>query len=388
MRAAINSSLAKTKVALIECPDYDEEIVSRALRQGIDLLGGITRFVRPGEKILLKPNILNGAAPEKCVTTHPSLLKAMGLLGQGNGARVSFGDSPGFGSAQTAAAKSGLAAVAAELGMEQADFNTPAQVSFKEALIAKQLILARGALETDGIISLAKMKTHGFMRITGAVKNQFGCVPGIRKGEYHVKMPRNEHFASMLVDINRYLKPRLYVLDGIMAMEGNGPGSGSPRKMKVLLLSSDPAALDAVFCKLIRLPAPFVPTMKAASESGLGTWADEEIEICGAELSHLVAADFKVIRQPSVPFDRAFPYYLKKWITARPFIDNSLCDNCGVCTEVCPLELKAIQHPADRKNPYPVFDYERCIRCYCCQELCPSGAIDIKRPLLSRIIHR
>ena len=388
MRSAINSSLARTKVALIECPDYDEEIVARALRKGIDLLGGIRRFAGPGEKILLKPNILNGTAPEKCVTTHPSLLKAMGLLCQENGARVSFGDSPGFISAQTAAAKSGLTAVAAELGIEQADFNTPAQVSFKEALIAKQLILAKGALETDGIISLAKMKTHGFMRITGAVKNQFGCVPGIRKGEYHVKMPRSEHFAAMLVDINRYLKPRLYVLDGIMAMEGNGPGSGSPRKMQVLLLSSDPAALDAVFCKLIRLPAQFVPTMKAASESGLGTWADEDIEICGDELSHLVAADFKVVRQSAEPFDRAFPYYLKKWITPRPFINNSLCDNCGVCTEVCPLELKAILTPPGRKNPRPVFDYKRCIRCYCCQELCPSGAIAIKRPLLSRIIHR
>jgi len=387
MRAAKNSSLARTKVALIECPDYDEEIVARALRKGIDLLGGITRFARPGEKILLKPNILNGAAPEKCVTTHPSLLKAMGLLCQENGARVSFGDSPGFISAQTAAAKSGLAAVAGELGMEQADFNTPAQVSFKEALIAKQLILAKGALETDGIISLAKMKTHGFMRITGAVKNQFGCVPGIRKGEYHVKMPRSEHFAAMLVDINRYLKPRLYVLDGIMAMEGNGPGSGSPRKMKVLLLSSDPAALDAVFCKLIRLPAPFVPTMKAASESGLGTWADEEIEICGAELSHLVAADFKVVRQSAAPFDRAFPYYLKKWITPRPFINNSHCDDCGVCIEVCPLEPKAVSSHAGGRTHLPTFDYKRCIRCYCCQEMCPSAAIAIKRPLLSRMIH-
>ncbi|HUU06068.1 MAG TPA: DUF362 domain-containing protein [Patescibacteria group bacterium] len=388
MRAAKNSPLVKAKVALIECPDYSEELVSRALRKGIDLLGGITRFARPGERILLKPNILNGAAPEKCVTTHPSVLKAMGLLCQENGSRVSFGDSPGFVNARDAAAKSGLAAVAGELGMEQADFNTPVQVSFKEALIAKQLILAKGALETDGIISLAKMKTHGFMRITGAVKNQFGCVPGIRKGEYHVKMPRNEHFASMLVDINRYLKPRLYVLDGIMAMEGNGPGSGSPRKMKVLVLSSDPVALDAVFCKLIRLPAPYVPTMKAASASGLGTFADEEIEICGDELSHLVASDFKVIRQSAVPFDRAFPYYLKKWITPRPFIDGSLCNNCEVCTEVCPLELKAVRRQPGDKNPHPLYDYERCIRCFCCQEMCPSGAITIKRPILSRVIHR
>ena len=391
MRPAAKSAgyrpLPKAKVALIECPDYGAELVLRSLRRGIDLLGGIAHFARPGEKILLKPNILNGAAPEKCVTTHPSVLKAMGVLCQENGSRASFGDSPGFGSARAAADKSGLAAVAGEIGMAQADFSTPVQVSFKEALIAKQLILAKGAVETDGIISLAKMKTHGFMRITGAVKNQFGCVPGIRKGEFHVKMPQAGHFASMLVDINRYLRPRLYVLDGITAMEGNGPGSGSPRRMKVLLFSSDPVALDAVFCKLIRLPAQFVPTLQAVAASDLGTSADEEIEICGDDLSRLIAPDFKVIRRAAVPFDRSFPYFLKKWITPRPFIDYSLCVNCGICTEVCPLEPKAVRSLAGSRTPQPAFDYKRCIRCYCCQEMCPYAAIAIKRPLLSRMIH-
>ena len=383
-----NIPLAKARVALIECPDYAEENVLRLLRKGIDLLGGIARFSRPGEKILLKPNILVGSAPGNCVTTHPAVVKAMGVLCQESGARVCFGDSPGFGSARQAAAKSGLAAMARELGMEQADFNTPVQVSFNEALIAKQLVLAKGALETDGIISLAKMKTHGFMRITGAVKNQFGCVPGLRKGEYHVKMPRAEHFAAMLVDINRYLKPRLFVLDGISAMEGNGPGSGAPRHMKVLLLSSDPVALDAVFCRLIHLPARFVPTMEPAAAGGLGRYLDDEIEVCGDEISRLECSDFKVIRQSAVPMDRSFPYYLKRWITPRPFIDYRLCKNCGVCSEVCPLQPKAVRRLPGHKQDKPVYDYQRCIRCYCCQEMCPAGAIAIRRPILSRIIHR
>jgi Pyruvate/2-oxoacid:ferredoxin oxidoreductase delta subunit len=262
------------------------------------------------------------------------------------------------------------------------------QVRFNEALIAKQLVLARSALETDGIISLAKMKTHGFMRITGAVKNQFGCVPGMRKGEFHVKMPRAEHFASMLVDVTRFLKPRLYILDGIMAMEGNGPGSGTTRNMKVLLLSSDPAALDAVFCRLIRMPARYVPTMNPAAESGLGRYLDEEIEICGDEISRLECPDFKALRQPAEAFDRRFPYYLKKWITARPFIDHRRCENCGICTEVCPLEPKAVRKKPGDNDAKPVFDYSRCIRCYCCQEMCPHGAIAIRRPLMSRLIQR
>jgi uncharacterized protein (DUF362 family)/ferredoxin len=387
MAGSMTSRAAEATVVLIECPDYGDERVLAALRRGIDLLGGIARFARRSERILLKPNLLMGAVPEKCVTTHPAVLKAMGLLCQGSGARVTFGDSPGFGSAATAASKAGLAAAAGSIGMEPADFSTPAQVRFNEALIAKQLVLARGALEADGIISLAKMKTHGFMRITGAIKNQFGCVPGIRKGEFHVKMPRAEHFAAMLVDINRFLKPRLYVLDGIMAMEGNGPGSGTPRRMNVLLLATDPVALDAVFCRLIHMPPHFVPTMRPASESGLGTWDEAAIEIRGDELSRLACPDFQVVREPGVPFDRSFPYYLKKWITPRPEIDDSLCLQCGVCTEVCPLEPKAVRPPASRPGARPVYDYKRCIRCYCCQEMCPHRAIFIRRPLLSRIIH-
>ena len=388
MAGSENKPGARAVVALVTCPDYDDARVLEALRRGVGLLGCIGLFARRSEKILLKPNMLSGSAPEKHVTTHPAVLKAMGTLFQEAGARVAYGDSPGFGSSAVAAAKSGLAAAAQALGMEQADFSTAVQVSFNEALIAKQLVLARGALETDGIISLAKMKTHGFMRITGAVKNQFGCVPGMRKGEYHVKMPLTEHFAAMLVDINRFLKPRLYVLDGIVAMEGNGPGSGSPRRMNVLLLSSDPAALDAVFCRLIHLPPQYVPTMKPAAESGLGTWDENGIETRGDELSRLACPDFQVVREPAVTFDSSFPYYLKKWITPRPAIAYPLCMNCGVCTAVCPLEPKAVRPPASRPDAKPVYDYLRCIRCYCCQEMCPHGAIFIRRPLLSRLIQR
>ena len=134
------------------------------------------------------------------------------------------------------------------------------------------------------------------------------------------------------------------------------------------------------------MPAEFVPTMKPGGESGLGTWADSEIEVRGDEVSRLACPDFKVVRQPAVAFDRSFPYYLKKWLTPRPFIDAALCRDCGICTEVCPLEPKAVASASG--DGKPVYDYQRCIRCYCCQEMCPHGAIAIRRPLLSRLIHR
>ncbi|MBN2345208.1 MAG: DUF362 domain-containing protein [Candidatus Aminicenantes bacterium] len=379
---------AKSAVALVECPDYDERRVLAALRRGVDLLGGIRRFAAPGEKILLKPNMLVGAPAHKHVTTHPAVLKAAGLLFQEAGARIGYGDSPGFGSPAAAAAKSGLAAAAGEIGMELADFGPAAQVSFAEALIAKQLVLARAVLEADAVVNLAKMKTHGFLRLTGAVKNLFGCVPGVRKAEYHVKMPRIEHFSAMLADVARFVNARLHVMDGIVAMEGNGPGSGTPRPMKALLLSSDPVALDAVFCLLVRMPPSCLPTLAAAAEGGLGTWETESIEIRGDDPGRLACPEFQVVRRPPVPFDRSFPYYLKHWITPRPVIDPRLCLKCGVCTEVCPLQPKAVAPPPGSEGALPAYDYRRCIRCYCCQEMCPHGAIAIRRPLLSRFIHR
>jgi ferredoxin len=201
-------------------------------------------------------------------------------------------------------------------------------------------------------------------------------------------MPRAEHFAAMLVDVCRRLKPRLSVMDGIVAMEGNGPGSGTARPMKVLLFSSDPLALDAVFCRLVDLPPQYVPTMAPGAEGGLGACADGAITIVGDDLASRIDPAFQVVRRPAVAFDRSFPYYLKKWITPRPVIDPVLCKKCGVCSAVCPLEPKAVQPPMGDPGQVPAYDYRRCIRCYCCQELCPHGAIGIRRPVLSRLIHR
>lgn len=379
---------ARSAVALVSCPDYDPRRVLAALRRGLDLLGGAGRFVSRNERILLKPNVLAGAAPGRNICTHPAVFAGVARLLLETGARLSYGDSPGFGGFAAAAAKAGLAQAACGLGVPMADLSAPAQVSFSEALIARQLVLAREALEADGIVSLPKMKTHGFMRLTGAVKNVFGCVPGIRKGEYHVKMPRAEHFAAMLVDVCRRLRPRLSVMDGIVAMEGNGPGSGTPRAMKVLLLSDDPLALDAVFCRLVRMRPEYVPTMLPGAESGLGVWEDGALSILGDDADALACPDFQAVRRPANEMDRSFPYYLKHWLTPRPVIDPRRCRKCGVCSEVCPLDPKAVLPANNDPVRVPVYDYSRCIRCYCCQEMCPHGAISVRRPVLSRLIHR
>ncbi len=346
-------------------------------------------FVRPGEKILLKPNMLSGDPPQRAVTTHPEVFAAVARLSRRAGALVQFGDSPGIGSPEWVARRNGIWGAAKANGVEPADFQTGERISFAAGLLGRQLVLARSALQADGIISLCKMKTHGLTRITGAMKNQFGCVPGLLKGEYHVKMPDVEHFSRILADITARLHPRLYIMDGILAMEGEGPRGGTPRPMNVLLFASDPVALDATFCRLIDLEPETIPTMAAGVEAGLGTYEAERIILLGDTLADLKATDFRVERRRVDPLAsaRRFPTFLKNWLSPRPFIIPSACSSCGSCVAICPVRPRAMFWPQAETKKVPAWDSRRCIRCYCCQEICPHQAISIRVPALGRLIH-
>lgn len=379
----------KSVVALVACDSYDEEAVDAAVQRGIELLGGISSFMKSGEKIVLKPNVLLGTNPEKCVTTHPAVFRAAGRVLKDAGAELSFGDSSGIGSCAANMKRAKLTPVAAELGISLADFDKGRTVPHPDSLLVKQFTIANGVLDADGLISLSKMKTHGLTRFTGAVKNQFGCIPGFRKGQHHAKTPDPDNFATMLVDLNTLIRPRLYIMDGIMAMEGNGPRNGTPRKMGVLLFSTDPIALDALACKLINLDPKLVPTSAPGERAGLGTFHYEEIEIVGETPEQFIAQDFDADRTPALPDSRSFFWtFLKNRITPKPVIDPGLCTKCGTCVGHCPVEPKAVNwHTGDKSRP-PSYKYNRCIRCYCCQELCPEGAITLRETLISRIVFR
>ncbi|MBA7600046.1 hypothetical protein ES703_07093 [subsurface metagenome] len=379
----------KSTVALVKCDTYDDERVYNAIKAGLDFLGGISHFVKPGERIVIKPNVLVGTSPQKCVTTHPSVFKAVGRLLREAGTDVYYGDSPGFGKCEGHMKKADLKQVADELGIKLADFDNGKNVSHKEALLNKRFVIANGVLESDGLVSLPKLKTHAFTRLTGAIKNQFGCVPGILKSEYHVKMPDPYDFATMLVDLNTLIRPRLYIMDGIMAMEGNGPRNGTPKNLRVLLFSSDPIALDSIACQIIDLDPTFVPTSRPGERSGLGTYHYENIEVIGEDVESFVDKDFEVIRKPPFPATSGrLRTFTRNRICPRPTIDKAICTNCGECVEMCPTNPKAVNWHTDDKSKPPTFKYGRCIRCYCCQESCPSGAIVVQNTLLGKIIFR
>jgi len=387
MRMGIGGNMSK--VALIRCESYEYEEVKAVVEKGISLLGGASGFVKAGEKILLKPNWLSADPPEKCVTTHPIVFKAVAEIFKEQGVILSYGDSPAFQSPESAGKKTGISEIAEDFDIFFADFRKGKEIYFDKGVQNKKFTIANGVIDSDGVISLPKMKTHGFQRVTGAVKNQFGCVPGTLKAEFHVKVPDAYDFAKMLVDLNSAINPRLYVMDGIYAMEGNGPKGGTPKKMNAILLSKDPIALDATMCRLMNLDPKLLPTNKAGMEMGAGTYLEKEIELIGDNIDDFIDKSFDVNRN----IDRSIKInggmkFAKNIITPKPYIDSNKCIKCGICVNMCPVNPKAVGwYDGNKENP-PTYIYDRCIRCYCCQELCPESAISIKQSIFRRIMDK
>jgi uncharacterized protein (DUF362 family)/Pyruvate/2-oxoacid:ferredoxin oxidoreductase delta subunit len=376
-------------VALVPCASYDDAGVLAAMKAGLDLIGGIARFVRAGEKIVLKPNVLIGSSPDKCVCTHPAVFRAAAKVLLEAGVSLTCGDSPGFGGCSVNMTLAGLKRVADELGIGLADFSRGRVVSYKTALLNRRFVIANGVLAADGLVSLPKLKTHGLTRMTGAVKNQFGCVPGMLKNQQHARMPDPYHFATMLVDLNTLIRPSLFIMDAVMAMEGNGPRSGRPRHLGVLLLSSDPIALDAVACRLINLDPALVPTSAPGEQAGLGTYHDENIEIVGGNIDDYLCPDFDVVRKPIVSRRGGkFSIFIKNHTSPRPAIDKMLCNCCGTCVKNCPVTPKAVDWVGGDESRPPTHNYDRCIRCFCCQEMCPLGAISVQTPWTGKVFYR
>jgi len=378
--------MQKSTVAIVKCESYDRKSVLDALQKGLDLLGGTVKFVKPGERILLKPNILWGTDPDKCVVTHPSVFYAAASIFCKAGAQVYYGDSPAIQSSAGGMKKSGHADVASELCLKPAEFDHGRIVSYPKGVTSKALYIADGVTAAEAVISLPKFKTHGLTRFTGAIKNQFGCVPGMKKGQYHAQFPDIFEFSGLLADITGFVNPRLYIMDAVYGMEGNGPQSGDPRKIGALILSSDPVALDTVCCRIINLDPSFVPTIQAGERTGLGTSDFSRIDLKGDSIDNFMIPDFKVNRTAPVPLPKnRFLKELKSQFTQRPAIRRRLCTKCGRCTQICPTDPKSVFFRKSKTKP-PVYDYRNCIRCFCCQEMCPSKAIEIHTPILNRLL--
>ncbi|MGI6469788.1 MAG: DUF362 domain-containing protein [Syntrophomonadaceae bacterium] len=379
-----------SEVVIIHCDNYEYDKVKSAINRGLEYLGGVQRFARADERILLKPNLLAADPPERCVTTHPAVFAAVAEAFIQHGVYLTYGDSPGFGSLSKAARKSGLAGVAGDLSIEAGNFEVGERITFAAGKQNKSFVIAQAAARAEGIISLPKLKSHALTTLTGAIKNQFGCIPGFLKGEYHAKLTDMKQFVTMLVDLNRCLKPRLYVMDAIMAMEGNGPRNGRPRRIGALLFSSDPVAIDATAARMVGLVPDSLEMIRIGQELGLGRMDKEAITLLGDALAPLVITDFELAHSRNIA--RLAKHRLRHAIVERPRIKEEKCIRCGICIQVCPVTPKALQwvggdasvNPPDKP---PCYDYDRCIRCYCCQELCPEGAIMVHTPIIGQVLN-
>lgn len=380
-----------TDVSIVRCEEYELESCTQALLAAMEPFGGLD-WVREGMRIVIKANLVEAMKPEKAGTTHPVLLTSLTKLLKEKGAHVVIGDSPGqFFNATVlnhVYAVCGLGEAEAAGAELNRNFEQKS-VFFPQAKVAKSFTVTDYLENADAIISFCKLKSHGMMTMTAATKNLFGAVPGTMKPEYHFRFHNPMDFADMIIDLNEYFKPRLYLVDGIMGMEGNGPTAGTPRKIGAVLAAENCHKLDLVCAKLIGAEPMAVPTLKAAFDRGLCPQSAEEVEVQG----ELCPVEGFVLppQNKSLQFENFLPGKLgvvfgkiaKKALQASPKLkEPDACIGCLRCARLCPA--KAITMVKKK----PKIDKKKCIRCFCCQEFCPKGALKVHRPLIARILNR
>lgn len=282
-------------VSLEKCNSYNENEVSKSITKLINNLGGVSNFVKKGQKVLLKPNIVKGISPEACATTHPIVVEAVLKILKAQNCKILVGDSPFADDAIEAMKICGIYDVCKKYNAEIAIFNKKTNEKNKKGLVVKEFPLADCFKEADVVINLPKLKTHSQLYFTGAVKNLYSMMPGPRRGFYHLKYSNMEYFANMLLDLYSLLRKKvvLNVMDGIYGMEGNGPCGGTAKFAGILSASRDAVALDFVMCSLIGLDTNNLPTLRYAKKRKDFMFDEEKIKIIGEKLKDIKIGPFK-----------------------------------------------------------------------------------------------
>ncbi len=360
---------------IIKKASYDYETLRPLVFDMMNSLGG--DLIENHSRVIIKPNLLVQAKPEQAVLTHPSIVRAVAEYVLERGAHPHICDSPGMGSFDRLIRESGFRDALKGLDVTCRPFKNSTHMDIGEPF--GRIEMAEEAVNADFIINLPKFKTHSQMLLTLGVKNLFGCVVGFRKAEWHLRTGVNRDlFACLLVQIHQALKPFMTIMDGILAMEGDGPGKGgTPKKLGLLLASNNALALDVTACRLLGLRPDQLPTNQAAREMGL---LDLHFKVQG-NVERIV--DFKLPESASlISGPRPLHGFVRRQLLQRPVPDDSLCTLCGECWKFCPAG--AIQETSGNLK----FDYDKCIRCYCCIEVCPQGALRARETLPGRLVQK
>lgn len=373
-------------VAVVRCKTYDVEAVKPALEEAVNAVNGFD-FVKPGMKIIIKPNLVSFKKPDAAATTHPALLEALVEMLLARGAGVTIGDSPGgphslplLNRVYAATGMDRLEKLGAKLNRNMNEKT----VDFPEGKVLKNFTYTEYLDEADAIIDFCKLKSHGMLGMSAAVKNLFGTIPGLKKPEVHYKFQNDAEFADMLVDLNEYFKPRLAICDAVVGMEGNGPTAGTPRQIGAIIASKSTYYADVVGAELIGMNIDGLPTLQAAYERGFAPASSKNLRVYG-DIRALTVDDFKAPPVRGLSFMRkgnVLHFISKAALEHKPALKKRHCIGCGECARMCPA--KAIE----MKNKKPHINREKCIRCFCCQEFCPRAAMVVHRPLAAKALNK
>lgn len=412
---------AKARVALVACPDYDRENVQAAVDRCIELITGSEGLVQQGERVLVKPNLLMGIASKHAVTTHPAALSAVLEVIKEAGGQAEVGDNPMFQKLEPTLRRCELLEPTKEGGAELADMATAQVIQGPAGRRFRRFEVTRSALEADLLINLFKIKAHGITGLTLSIKNLFGLLPGLDKSKWHLKAPSHPDMSSMIVDLFEALqgswegKTRvLHLCEGVIGLEGEGPGPGGvPKQVGVFAASFDAVAIDAVLARVVGFDDDQVTTTAMAAERGLGVADLDRIEILGDDLEELSLAkgEFEPNRGSLRSGLMRWPMntkFMRNRMVERPVIALGECVGCGECRKVCAAKAITLYKPesssaeptsgADssdddakgkpkKTNKKARIDYDVCIRCYCCIEVCQYKAANLgPRPFLAKVV--
>jgi uncharacterized protein (DUF362 family)/Pyruvate/2-oxoacid:ferredoxin oxidoreductase delta subunit len=360
---------------IVRKADYNYKTLKPAVFEIMDAAGG--DMIQNNSRVVIKPNLLAPAPSHKAMVTHPLIIKATVEYVLDRGAKPQISDSPPYKSIDSVLQESGIKAALHGLDVTYRDFISTVRVDIGAPF--RKIEIAEDALTADFLINLPKLKTHTQMLMTLAVKNLFGCIVGPKKAEWHFRAGVDiEMFATLLFKIYRAVNPSMTIMDGILAMEGQGPGSsGEPRELGVLIGGRDALSIDIAVCNMLGIKPEMVLTNKVARDHG----HEADCPLIEGHLPEIHNFKLPVIT-PAVFGPEWLHGFVRRHITRRPVCDSNSCRHCGDCWKYCPAHAIT----ADNKTIH--FDYDTCIRCYCCIEVCPHGALRSRETLSGRITRK